>query len=73
VDRREIMRTLLRYERKAYLQSKLRWITDFKSGLLQTGKSPEELVEASLDPPIGSAKLEEFVNGAKRPQGSESG
>jgi nickel-dependent lactate racemase len=37
------------------------------------GKSPKELVEASLDHPIGSAKFEEFVNGKKRPQGSESG
>jgi nickel-dependent lactate racemase len=57
----------------AEFQCELRWITDFKSGLLQTGKSPKELVEASLDHPIGSAKFEEFVNGKKRPQGSESG
>jgi lactate racemase len=31
----------------------------------QPGKSPEELVEASLDQPIGSAKLEELARGKK--------
>jgi len=31
----------------------------------QPGKSPEELVEASLDHPIGSPKLEELVKGKK--------
>jgi nickel-dependent lactate racemase len=31
----------------------------------QPGKSPQELVEASLDHPIGSSKLEELVKGKK--------
>jgi len=35
----------------------------------QPGKSPEELVEASLDHPIGAPRLEELVRGKKN--GSE--
>lgn len=31
----------------------------------EPGKSPQELVEASLDHPIGSPKLEELVKGKK--------
>jgi nickel-dependent lactate racemase len=38
---------------------------NFVGSLVSRGKSPEELVEALLDHPIGSPKLEELVRGKK--------
>ena len=63
------MKTLLPYDKKKipveiddqnFLGSLVSRVESY-----QPGKSPEELVEASLDDPIGSPKLEELVKGKK--------
>jgi len=38
---------------------------NFVGSLVSPGKSPEELIEALLDHPIGSPKLEELARGKK--------